>query len=152
MGHVLLLLFVRLVPQRAPLPSIPTVCLPLALSGQPLITMWRGSKEDVPHRQGGEEGTAFPPQENFICFLGSDHHLHCLCRHLHLLLIIFLFLFLFLLLFLLLLLLSLPLLQLYHHYAQSGVTNLSPALTAQATNQQLMSISTLVTDRHSFGL
>lgn len=24
--------------------------------------MWRGSKEDVPHRQGGVEGTAFPPQ------------------------------------------------------------------------------------------
>lgn len=65
-GHVLLLLFVRLVPRRAPLPSVPTVCPPpasaRALSGRPLITMWRGSKEDVPHRQGGEEGTAFPPQ------------------------------------------------------------------------------------------
>lgn len=36
--------------------------LALVLRGQPLITMWRGSKEDVPHRQGGEEGTAFPPQ------------------------------------------------------------------------------------------
>ncbi|TNN81766.1 hypothetical protein EYF80_007895 [Liparis tanakae] len=23
---------------------------------------WRGSEEDVPHGQGGEEGTAFPPQ------------------------------------------------------------------------------------------
>lgn len=62
MGHVRLLLFARLVPGRAPLPSIPTVCLPLALSGLPLITMWRGSEEDVPHRQGGEEGTAFAPQ------------------------------------------------------------------------------------------
>lgn len=42
-------------------------------------------------------------------------------------------------------------LQLYH-YAPSAAANSSPALTAQATNQQLMSISTLVRDRHSFGL
>lgn len=53
-------------PWRAPLP-FGSHCLPAAsqreaLSGRPLITMWRGSEEDVPHRQGGEEGTAFPPQ------------------------------------------------------------------------------------------
>lgn len=53
-------------PRRAPLP-FGSHCLPAtsqreALSGRPLITMWRGSEEDVPHRQGGEEGTAFPPQ------------------------------------------------------------------------------------------
>lgn len=47
---------------------------------------------------------------------------------------------------------SLSLLHLYHHYAQSRATNLSPSLSAQATNQQLMSISPLVTGRHSFGL
>lgn len=88
----------------------------------------------MPHLVTNTFNSALPPQimchlysllsfsENFICFLGADHHLLLLIS-------------------LLLFLLFLSMLQLYHHYAWSGVANSSPALTAQATNQQLMSIS-----------
>lgn len=83
-GHVLFCLLARCPVVHHSPPPLCSHCLPAcyssagSLSGQPLITVWRGSKEDVPHRQGGEEGTAFPPQSPGATFhqLNGPNSLH----------------------------------------------------------------------------